>query len=58
MINRPCIDPPQIPGRSDTLTDAQSNKTRASQFPRLAVRRALRGLKEVAQNTTTCVQDP
>ncbi|WVQ97390.1 hypothetical protein IAU59_004502 [Kwoniella sp. CBS 9459] len=44
-----------IPGRSDTLTDAASGKTKASQVPRVAIRKALRGLKDVAQTTTTAL---
>ncbi|WVF70531.1 hypothetical protein IAT40_005322 [Kwoniella sp. CBS 6097] len=44
-----------IPGRSDTLSDAASGKTKASQVPRVAIRKALRGLKDVAQTTTTAL---
>jgi len=49
------INSRDIPGRTDTLTDAQSTRTRGSQIPRLAIRKALRGLKEVAQTTTTAL---
>lgn len=44
-----------IPGRSDTLSDSASANTKASQMPKVAMRRALRGLKSVAQNTTTAL---
>ena len=44
-----------IPGRSDTLTDADSKKTKGSQIPKMAIRKALRGLREVAQTTTTAI---
>lgn len=44
-----------IPGRSDTLTDADSRKTKGSQLPKVAIRKALRGLREVAQTTTTAI---
>ncbi|WWC86347.1 uncharacterized protein L201_001220 [Kwoniella dendrophila CBS 6074] len=44
-----------IPGRSDTLTDAQSTRTKGSQIPKVAIRKALRGLKDVAQTTTTAL---
>jgi hypothetical protein len=49
------INSRDIPGRTDTLTDAQSTRTRGSQIPRLAIRKALRGLKEVARTTTTAL---
>ncbi|WWC99777.1 hypothetical protein V866_006682 [Kwoniella sp. B9012] len=44
-----------IPGRSDTLCDAASGKTKASQVPKVALRKALRGLKDVATTTTTAL---
>ncbi|KAK8866012.1 hypothetical protein IAR55_001163 [Kwoniella newhampshirensis] len=44
-----------IPGRTDTMTDASSGKTKGSQIPRLAIRKALKGLKEAAQTTTTAL---
>ncbi|OWZ32002.1 serine/threonine protein kinase [Cryptococcus neoformans var. grubii Br795] len=44
-----------IPGRSDTLTDAMSIKTKGSQMPKVALRKALKGLKEAAQTTTTAL---
>ena len=44
-----------IPGRSDTLKDDASHKTRAGQVPQMAIRKALRGLKGVAQTTTTAL---
>ncbi|WRT64242.1 uncharacterized protein IL334_001173 [Kwoniella shivajii] len=44
-----------IPGRSDTLIDNASGRTKASQVPRVAIRKALRGLKDVAQTTTTAL---
>lgn len=44
-----------IPGRSDTLTDADSKKTKGSQVPKMAIRKALRGIREVAQTTTTAI---
>jgi hypothetical protein len=44
-----------IPGRSDTLIDSASGKTRGSQASRLALKKALRGLKEVAQTATTAL---
>ncbi|WVN85447.1 uncharacterized protein L203_100593 [Cryptococcus depauperatus CBS 7841] len=44
-----------IPGRSDTLTDDQSTKTKGSQVPKVAIRKALKGLREAAQTTTTAL---
>ncbi|WVR05974.1 hypothetical protein IAU60_003002 [Kwoniella sp. DSM 27419] len=44
-----------IPGRTDTLTDAASTKSKATQLPRVAIRKAMRGLKDVAQTTTTAL---
>ncbi|ORX36049.1 Mechanosensitive ion channel-domain-containing protein [Kockovaella imperatae] len=44
-----------IPGRSDTLRDNDSHKTKASQVPKKAIRAALRGIREVAQTTTTAL---
>ncbi|WWD17790.1 hypothetical protein CI109_102232 [Kwoniella shandongensis] len=44
-----------IPGRTDTMTDASSGRTKGSQIPRMAIRKALRGLKEAAQTTTTAL---
>ncbi|GFZ43630.1 hypothetical protein JCM24511_01350 [Saitozyma sp. JCM 24511] len=49
------INSRDIPGRTDTLTDAQSTKTKGSQIPKIALRKALRGLREVAQTTTTAL---
>ncbi|KAL7424777.1 hypothetical protein Q5752_000461 [Cryptotrichosporon argae] len=49
------INSHDIPGRSDTLTDAQSTKTRGTQVPKQAIRKALRGLRSVAQTTTTAL---
>lgn len=43
----------QIPGRSDTMIDTASHKTKGSQLPKVAIRKALKGLKSVAQTTTT-----
>ncbi|ORY33717.1 Mechanosensitive ion channel-domain-containing protein [Naematelia encephala] len=47
------INSHDIPGRSDTLIDNASSKTSAKQASKMAIRKALRGLKEVAQTTTT-----
>ncbi|WVQ85247.1 hypothetical protein IAT38_007412 [Cryptococcus sp. DSM 104549] len=44
-----------IPGRTDTLTDAASSKTKGAQIPKVALRKALRGLREAAQTTTTAL---
>ncbi|WVW82398.1 hypothetical protein I302_104405 [Kwoniella bestiolae CBS 10118] len=44
-----------IPGRTDTLSDAASGKTKASHVPKIALRKALRGLKDVATTTTTAL---
>ena len=44
-----------IPGRSDTLRDNESHRTKASQMPKKAIRAALKGLKEAAQTTTTAL---
>ncbi|KGB77411.1 serine/threonine protein kinase [Cryptococcus deuterogattii 99/473] len=44
-----------IPGRTDTLSDAVSTKTKGSQIPRVALKKALKGLKEAAQTTTTAL---
>ncbi|WWC58465.1 uncharacterized protein I303_101007 [Kwoniella dejecticola CBS 10117] len=44
-----------IPGRTDTLTDNASAKTKGSHLPKMAIRKALRGIKEVATTTTTAL---
>jgi hypothetical protein len=54
-LTRLYINSHDIPGRSDTLKDSDSSKTRGSQLPKLAIRKALKGLKEAAQTTTTYV---
>lgn len=49
------INSSDIPGRTDTLRDNDSGKTRGSQLPKVAIRKALRGLREAAQTTTTAL---
>ena len=49
------INSHDIPGRTDTLRDDQSGKTGRSQMTIVAVRKALKGLREVAQTTTTAL---
>ncbi|RXK40282.1 serine/threonine protein kinase [Tremella mesenterica] len=52
------INSHDIPGRMDTLTDGASGstgRTRATKIPQIAIRKALRGLKSAAQNTTTAL---
>ncbi|ODO11764.1 hypothetical protein I350_00548 [Cryptococcus amylolentus CBS 6273] len=44
-----------IPGRSDTLIDSASTKTKGAQVPKIALRKALRGLRDVAQTTSTAL---
>lgn len=45
------INSTDIPGRRDTLTEADMNKK--SRDPKKHIRKALKGIKNVAQNTTT-----
>ncbi|KAK4686237.1 mechanosensitive ion channel protein 4/5/6/7/8/9/10, partial [Tremellales sp. Uapishka_1] len=49
------INSRDIPGRSDTMTDADSKRTKGSHIPRMAMRKAMRGLRSVAANTTTAL---
>lgn len=49
------INSRDIPGRTDTLIDSASGKTKASKAPKIAIRKALRGLKSVAETTTTAL---
>ncbi|WOO85247.1 Mechanosensitive ion channel protein Msy1 [Vanrija pseudolonga] len=41
-----------IPGRSDTLADSASTTTKGTRTPKIAIRKALRGIKSAAQSTT------
>lgn len=47
------INSSDIPGRTDTMIDSASNKTKASKLPKVAIRKALKGLRSAAQTTTT-----
>ncbi|KAL1410413.1 hypothetical protein Q8F55_004424 [Vanrija albida] len=44
-----------IPGRSDTLADSASATTKGTRTPKVAIRKALRGIKSAAQSTTTAL---
>jgi hypothetical protein len=47
------INSNDIPGRSDTFIDTASSKTKGAKLPKVAIRKALKGLQSVAANTTT-----
>jgi hypothetical protein len=42
-----------IPGRSDTFVDSASSKTKGTKIPKVAIRKALKGLRSAAATTTT-----
>jgi hypothetical protein len=55
LVNFPKLTfyrPLQIPGRNDTLKDNATTK-KGPGMPKQAVRKALKGLRNAAQNTTT-----
>ena len=49
------INSSDIPGRSDTYVDSASSKTKGTKIPKVALRKALKGLRSAAQTTTTYV---
>lgn len=47
------INSSDIPGRSDTYVDSASSKTKGAKLPKVAIRKALKGLRSAAATTTT-----
>jgi len=47
------INSHDIPGRSDTFVDSASSKTKGTKLPKVAIRKALKGLRSAAATTTT-----
>ena len=47
------INSHDIPGRSDTFIDSASSKTKGTKLPKVAIRKALKGLRSAAATTTT-----